>query len=94
MFEEGKGCTPDARAAIRAAFHDCFPGTGCDGSLILAEELTWNQSRGMEFIGSVLKDKAATYGVGVADIIQFAAGKQNQNHAYSKIETKDNSPCN
>lgn len=79
MFEEGKGCTPDARAAIRAAFHDCFPGTGgCDGSLILAGELEWNQSRGMEFIGSVLKDKAAAHGVGVADIIQFAAGEQYQ----------------
>ncbi|OCL04916.1 hypothetical protein AOQ84DRAFT_380115 [Glonium stellatum] len=35
----GTNCIGDALAAIRAAFHDCFPGDGgCDGSLILAQK--------------------------------------------------------
>jgi hypothetical protein len=74
-FEGGKGCEQIARAAIRAAFHDCFPGPGhCDGSLLTNGEIDWEVSRGMEDIVSLLQAKVATYGVGNADIIQFAAG--------------------
>ncbi|EPE28317.1 Heme-dependent peroxidase [Glarea lozoyensis ATCC 20868] len=73
-FEGGKGCEQIARAAIRAAFHDCFPGPGfCDGSLLTNNEIDWPVSRGMEDIVALLQDKVARYGVGNADMIQFAA---------------------
>lgn len=69
-------CTDDARAAIRLAFHDCFPGAACDGSIILANECTDRfENSQMTGICSTLGDKATQFGVGVADLIQFAAGK-------------------
>ncbi|KAF2744320.1 class II peroxidase [Sporormia fimetaria CBS 119925] len=71
FLAEGQ-CTDAARAAIRAAFHDCFNGA-CDGSLILANECSNTENRGLvrlcDSLGSLARDK----GVGVADLIQFAA---------------------
>jgi manganese peroxidase len=78
MFETGLGCTQPARAAIRAAFHDCFPSPGfCDGSLLTNGEIDWPVSRGMEDIVQTLQNIVARYGVGNADLIQFAAGSLN-----------------
>lgn len=52
-------CNDDARAAIRAAFHDCGAWNttvagGCDGSLILAGELTRPENNGLQTIGGKL----------------------------------------
>lgn len=71
---DGK-CTDDARAAIRLSFHDCFPGS-CDGSVILANECT-DRGENAQMIGicDTLGTKATDFDVGVADLIQFAAGK-------------------
>lgn len=65
-------CTDAARAAIRAAFHDCFPGS-CDGSLILANECADPKNAGLEQLCSNLGNLATQKQVGVADLIQFAA---------------------
>ncbi|KAE8825271.1 hypothetical protein HRS9139_08381 [Pyrenophora teres f. teres] len=65
-------CTDAARAAIRASFHDCFNGA-CDGSLILANECSNIENRGMERLCSNLANVATQTKVGVADLIQFAA---------------------
>ncbi|TVY90432.1 Manganese peroxidase, partial [Lachnellula willkommii] len=77
-------CNDDARAAIRAAFHDCaswntsVPG-GCDGSLILApEELTRPENNGLQGIAAKLlaltqKYQAIDSSVTAADMIQFAS---------------------
>lgn len=68
-------CTDDARAAIRTSFHDCFPGA-CDGSLILANECSGRpENTQMISICDTLGAKATDYDVGVADLIQFAAGE-------------------
>ncbi|ORY07135.1 heme peroxidase [Clohesyomyces aquaticus] len=67
-------CTDNARAAIRAAFHDCFNGA-CDGSLILANECSNPENSGLEDYCSYISDVADQYedkDVGVADLIQFA----------------------
>jgi hypothetical protein len=77
-------CNDDARAAIRAAFHDCGSWNtsvagGCDGSLILApEELTRDENNGLQDIGAKLlaltqKYQAIDSSVTAADMIQFAA---------------------
>lgn len=65
-------CTDAARAAIRAAFHDCFNGA-CDGSLILANECTNTENRGLERLCGSLANVATQNKVGYADLIQFAA---------------------
>ncbi|KAI1407032.1 class II peroxidase [Hypoxylon sp. FL1857] len=66
-------CNDDARAAIRLAFHDCFPGS-CDGSVILADECTdRGENTQLVDICSTLGDKATQFSVGTADLIQFAA---------------------
>lgn len=68
-------CNDDARAAIRLAFHDCFPGS-CDGSIILSDECTARgENTQLVDICSTLGDKATQYSVGTADLIQFAAGE-------------------
>lgn len=76
-------CNDDARAAIRAAFHDA--GTyslklaaagrkgGADGSLILAKEYNRTENLGLFDISTKLLAIARQFNVGVADIIQFAA---------------------
>jgi hypothetical protein len=65
-------CTDAARAAIRSSFHDCFNGA-CDGSLILANECANTENRGLERVCGNLGNVASQTGVGVADLIQFAA---------------------
>ncbi|KAF2651663.1 class II peroxidase [Lophiostoma macrostomum CBS 122681] len=64
-------CTDAARAAIRAAFHDCFNGA-CDGSLILAGECTNSENNGLQTLCTNLGSLAQNKSVGVADLIQFA----------------------
>lgn len=77
-------CNDNARAAIRAAFHDAGTyslklaaagrvGGGADGSLILAEEYNRTENQGLSDISSKLHTLALQYKVGVADTIQFAA---------------------
>ncbi|KAL6154430.1 hypothetical protein ACJBU6_07694 [Exserohilum turcicum] len=72
QFSANGQCTDAARAAIRAAFHDCFPGA-CDGSLILANECAQPVNAAMTRICSNLANVASQTKVGVADLIQFAA---------------------
>ncbi|EUC38486.1 hypothetical protein COCVIDRAFT_85161 [Bipolaris victoriae FI3] len=72
QFSANGECTDAARAAIRAAFHDCFPGA-CDGSLILANECAQAPSRGLQRFCSNLAGVASQTNVGVGDLIQFAA---------------------
>lgn len=77
-------CNDDARAAIRAAFHDAGTyslklaaagrvGGGADGSLILANEYNRTENQGLLNISTKLHALALQYNVGVADTIQFAA---------------------
>ncbi|RDW66615.1 hypothetical protein BP5796_09364 [Coleophoma crateriformis] len=81
MFVQAdKQCNDDARAAIRAVFHDCATWAkaqgntgGCDGSLFLsAEENARTGNRGLQSISTKLTDLAQQRGVGVADMIAFA----------------------
>lgn len=65
-------CTDAARAAIRASFHDCFNGA-CDGSLILADECSRPENRGLERLCEALGPLAEQKQVGTGDLIQFAA---------------------
>ncbi|KAJ0164796.1 Manganese peroxidase 3 [Colletotrichum tanaceti] len=67
------GCPSEARQAMRAAFHDCFPGS-CDGSLILANEcIDREENLQMQPICEILGEKAIAYNVSTADMIQAAA---------------------
>lgn len=45
---------------------------GCDGSLVLAGELSLPENNGLQDIGLYLKTLAGSYGVSVADMIVFA----------------------
>lgn len=72
LQSEFSGCNDDARAAIRAPFHDCV-NNGCDGSLILAGECSRSENAGLQDICNKLGAKATQYNVGTADMIQFAA---------------------
>ncbi|KAF2114587.1 ligninase LG6 precursor [Lophiotrema nucula] len=65
------GCNDDARAAIRAPFHDCI-NNGCDGSLILGSECSRSENAGLEDICEKISGWSQQYDVGVADMIQFA----------------------
>ncbi|KAF2800232.1 class II peroxidase [Melanomma pulvis-pyrius CBS 109.77] len=72
-------CNPDARAAIREVFHDCGAWNtglgstgGCDGSLILAGELSRGENKGLQGISDYLQGLATKYNVTVADMIVFA----------------------
>jgi hypothetical protein len=85
FFVEDGTCSDAARAAIRLAFHDCFPGS-CDGSIINADEcMDREENAQMVGICSTLGEKADEYGVGTADIIQFAAGMPVHNPPYESI---------
>lgn len=71
-------CNDAARAAIRAAFHDCGSWNttstgGCDGSLFLAGEYTRTENLGLQTIAVYLGNLAKQFNVGVADMFQFAA---------------------
>jgi manganese peroxidase len=76
MFSGIASCTDDAMAAIRLAFHDCYPGPGgCDGSIILAKEYERTENEGLADIATTIQGIAEKYDVGVADTIAFAGGK-------------------
>jgi len=76
-------CNDNARAAIRAAFHDC--GTwdktqgatgGCDGSLILADEVSLRgENNGLQDIAGKMIALRAKYNnqYSMADLLQVAA---------------------
>ncbi|OTB06244.1 putative class II peroxidase [Hypoxylon sp. CI-4A] len=73
FLDTSGACTDDARAAIRLAFHDCFPGS-CDGSIILANECSdRGENTQLVDICTTLGDKATSFNVSTADLIQFAA---------------------
>jgi hypothetical protein len=75
LFISAGGCNDDARAAIRAVFHDCFPQGGCDGSLMLEEELSRQQNTPLAATVRKLKSIADQYNVGHGDMIAFAGCK-------------------
>jgi hypothetical protein len=73
-------CNKYARAAIRLGFHDA--GTwkqgntfgGADGSIVLAKaEMARPENKGLEAIVKLVAGLQRKYGVGMADLIQFAA---------------------
>lgn len=69
-------CTNYARQAIRLPFHDCFPGGGCDGSIVLTDEcFTRFENERLIPICSKLADVALRYKVSVADLINLAGGE-------------------
>lgn len=72
MFVSGGQCNDDARAAIRATFHDCFPEGGCDGSLAMPEELQRRDNTPMAATVTKLARLANKRGVSTADMIAFA----------------------
>ncbi|TID25011.1 class II peroxidase [Venturia nashicola] len=73
LFVTNLQCNDNARAAIRAVFHDCFPQGGCDGSLALfADELARPENTPMTATMNSLKALAVKYNVGVADMLMFA----------------------
>lgn len=71
-------CTDYARQSIRLPFHDCFPGGGCDGSIVLTDEC-FNRFDNERLIPicAKLRDVANRYKVGVADLINLAGGEYN-----------------
>ena len=72
----GTNCTNNALAAIRAAFHDCFPEDGgCDGSLVLAQEYKRTENDGLADISVKLGKLTTGYCVGTANMIRCAGGK-------------------
>ena len=72
LFVTDGQCNDDARATIRAAFHDCFPAGGCDGSLLL--ELARPENIPLGYTVIKLADLAETHDVSMADMFQFGAG--------------------
>lgn len=71
LFVTDGQCNDDARATIRAAFHDCFPVGGCDGSLLL--ELARPENIPLGYTVIKLADLAETHDVSMADMFQFGA---------------------
>lgn len=80
-------CNDLARAAIRLGFHDAGTWSvklaaqgqdfgGADGSIALAGEISRPENKGLETIVKQMILWQKTYGVGMADLIQFGA-----NHA-------------
>lgn len=72
MFLTGEQCNDDARAAIRLNFHECGswetklgPTGGCDGSIILANELTRVENKGLAGIAGKVQNLAQKYGTGL-----------------------------
>jgi hypothetical protein len=84
LFTAGSApqCNDLARAAIRLVFHDC--GTwdttqglrgGCDGSLVLTDELGRAENRGLQTVAAKVVELAGKYGVSAADMTVFAGSK-------------------
>jgi manganese peroxidase len=76
MLVGGDGvCNDAARASLRLAFHDCFPGA-CDGSIIVTDEcMTRPENELLRGLCDTLGKKAEQFKVSAADIIQLSAGK-------------------
>lgn len=74
-FIDNEGlCSDLAAQAVRLPFHDCFPGGGCDGSIILTDECTTRIENAQIIpICGVLYKMYLDFGVGAADLINFAA---------------------
>ncbi|KAE9970005.1 hypothetical protein BLS_005123 [Venturia inaequalis] len=72
MFVYEGTCTNDARASIRAVFHDCFPQGGCDGSLAHPVELARIDNVPMTATINKMAALADRYKVGIADMLMFA----------------------
>ncbi|EUC45357.1 class II peroxidase [Bipolaris oryzae ATCC 44560] len=64
-------CGKFAHTLIRLAFHDC--NSGCDGSIILTDECSSTQNRGLNDTCNTLRSMRTQFNVGAADIIQFGA---------------------
>ncbi|KAF2663150.1 heme peroxidase [Microthyrium microscopicum] len=73
MFLSGGQCNDDARASIRAIFHDCFPDGGCDGSIALPDELNRQENSIMAPTINKLSALAKQRNVTVADMIVYAS---------------------
>jgi manganese peroxidase len=87
-FASGLGCTQEARAAIRATFHDCFTSAGgCDGSLLLAGEINWSVNAGLVDTINYLNSLRTKYSVGAADLVQFAGGRFEYTYEYFSFFT-------
>jgi hypothetical protein len=83
--ETDKSCNTWARRAVRLGFHDAAGWSkpnalagkdfgGADGSIALsAEEAARPEHKGLEEIIGKVQEWQATYGVGMADLIQFAS---------------------
>lgn len=76
FIDEYGFCTDYARQSIRLPFHDCFPGGGCDGSIVLTDEcFNRRDNERLIPICAKLRDVANRYKVGVADLINLAGGE-------------------
>ncbi|EMD90200.1 hypothetical protein COCC4DRAFT_57111 [Bipolaris maydis ATCC 48331] len=64
-------CGQFAHTLIRLAFHDCH--SGCDGSILLTNECSYTQNRGLNDTCNTLRSMRTQFNVGAADIIQFGA---------------------
>ena len=80
-------CNDMARAAVRLGFHDAGTWSkskaaagqdfgGADGSFVLFGEISRQENRGLEKINDKIAKLQKKYGVGMGDLIQYAA-----NHA-------------
>jgi L-ascorbate peroxidase len=76
-------CNDNARAAVRLGFHDAgswdksSPNGGADGSLLMDfGEENRPENNGLQGIRNILRDVKKKYGVGYADLAQYA-----HNHA-------------
>ncbi|KAI1320891.1 peroxidase [Xylariaceae sp. FL0255] len=81
-FTSSQGCTDLARGAIRLGFHDAaawYDGAaygGADGSILLTDELTRAENKGLATIAMQMQGWYTTYhpyGAGMADLIQLGA---------------------
>lgn len=76
FIDEYGFCNNYARQSVRIPFHDCFPGGGCDGSIVLTDEcFTRPENARLIPICAKLRDVANRYKVGVADLINLAGGE-------------------
>lgn len=75
-------CNNLARGAVRLGFHDAGVwsktkgGGGADGSILLTDELDRPDNNGLQPIAAKMREwhaKYRSYGVGMADLIQFGA---------------------